>query len=117
MTVTVEDMARTWQRRSQARQARADARAQRLRELLPRARGVLVDVHGARAVKVFGSLAEGGFTESSDVDLAVEGLDESCYFAALADVMALFGAPVDLIRVEDVTGSLEERIAAEGQPL
>lgn len=35
MAVTVADMARTWQRRLGERQARADARAERLRRLLP----------------------------------------------------------------------------------
>jgi predicted nucleotidyltransferase len=117
MAVTVVDMARTWQRRLQARQARADERAHRLQSLLPRARDLLVDVHGAQAVRLFGSIAGGGFTEHSDVDLAVEGLDESRYFAALADLMALFGGPVDLVRVESAAGSLKDRIADEGRPL
>jgi hypothetical protein len=58
--------------------------------------------------------AAGGFTENSDVDLAVEGLDESRYFTALADLMALFGGPVDLIRVESAAGSLKDRSASEG---
>jgi uncharacterized protein len=117
MTVTVVDMARNWRRRLQARQAKADERAHRLRSLLPRARDLLVDVHGARAVRLFGSMAVGGFTEHSDVDLAVEGLDDSRYFAALADLMALFGGPVDLVRVESAAASLKDRIAAEGLPV
>lgn len=117
MAVTVVDMARSWQRRLQARQAKADERAHRLRSLLPRARDLLVDVHGARAVRLFGSMAVGGFTEHSDVDLAVEGLDEGRYFAALADLMALFGGPVDLVRVESAAGSLKDRIDAEGLPV
>ena len=115
MAVTVADMARTWQRRLGERQARADARAERLRRLLPRARDVLVHEHGARRVWVFGSMAGDGVTENSDVDLAIEGLDESRYFAALADLMALFGVPVDLVRVESAAGSLKERISAEGR--
>ena len=117
MAVTVGDMARNWHRRLQARQAKADERAHRLRSLLPRARDVLVDVHGARSVRLFGSMAVGGFTEHSDVDLAVEGLDESRYVAALADLMAVFGGPVDLVRVESAAGSLKDRIAAEGLPV
>jgi predicted nucleotidyltransferase len=82
---------------------------------LPRARDVLVHDYGARSVRVFGSMAGDGVTENSDVDLAVEGLDESHYFSALADLMALFGVPVDLVRVESAPGSLRERISAEGR--
>ncbi len=115
MTVTVADMARNWQRRLRERQGRGDQRAHRLRALLPRARGVLVEVHGASTVRLFGSLAGGGFREMSDVDLAVEGLDESRYFAALADLMALFDGPVDLVRMETASDSLRDRIAVEGQ--
>jgi predicted nucleotidyltransferase len=117
MTVTVAEMARTWRRRAQERQARGEERARRLRALLPRARDLLVDVHRARSVWLFGSMASGGFTENSDVDLAVAGLDESRYFTALADLMAILGGPVDLIRVESAAGSLKDRIASEGQPL
>ena len=115
MAVTVAEMARTFRQRVQERQARGDERARRLRALVPRARDVLVDVHGARVVWLFGSMANGGVTENSDVDLAVEGLDGSRYFTALADLMAIFGGPVDLIRVESAAGALKDRIAAEGQ--
>jgi predicted nucleotidyltransferase len=117
MAVTVAEMARTWQRRLQGRQARAEERATRLRSLLPRARDLLVGVYGATSVRLFGSLACGDFTENSDVDLAAEGLDQASYFAALADLMALFGAPVDLVRVESASVSLGDRIEAEGVPL
>ena len=114
MTVTVEQMARAWRARCAAREARAEERAQRLKGLLPEARRMLVEAHGAKQVRVFGSLASGCCTERSDVDLAVEGLAKDEYFGALADLMALLGAPVDLVRVESARPSLLERIEAEG---
>lgn len=117
MAVTVADMARAWQRREDERRAKAEARATRLRALLPQARRLLTDTHGAREVRLFGSLAAGDFTDHSDVDLAVEGLEDARYFGALADLMALFGGPVDLVRVESAAPSLRERITAEGVPL
>jgi predicted nucleotidyltransferase len=114
MTVTVEQMARGWRARSAALEARAQKRAQRLKGLLPEARRVLVEVHGARRVRLFGSLANGDYNGRSDVDLAVEGLASDEYFEALAELMELFDAPVDLVQLESARPSLRDRIAAEG---
>jgi hypothetical protein len=41
----------------------------------------------------------------------------SLYFAALADLMTLFGAAVDLVRLEEAPESLRGRILAEGEVL
>jgi predicted nucleotidyltransferase len=68
-------------------------------------------------VILFGSLASGSAHEASDVDLAVAGLPSEAYFTALGELMALFCAPVDLVRIEDACPSLVDRIAAEGRPL
>jgi len=76
-----------------------------------------VDQHGARRVWLFGSLAAGEPTSESDVDLAVEGLAAGAYFPALADLMAVFRGPVDLVRLEDASESLRERVFAEGREL
>jgi predicted nucleotidyltransferase len=65
---------------------------------------------------VFGSLATASATEESDVDLAVEGLPGSAYFAALAALMEVFGGPVDLVRMEEAVESLRQRVL-EGRPL
>jgi uncharacterized protein len=114
---TAQHLARALRERSAERQARADLRARRLRELLPRAAGLLVDRYQARRVLLFGSLALGGHSERSDVDLAVEGMPASLYFSALADLMALFGGPVDLVRIEEAVPSLRVAIEQEGKTL
>ena len=75
---------------------------------------MLVEAHGATRVRLFGSLASGDYTGRSDVDLAVEGLASEEYFEALADLMELFDAPVDLVRLENARPSLRDRVAAEG---
>jgi predicted nucleotidyltransferase len=87
-----------------------------LRACLPRA-ARLLEARGARSVSVFGSLSRSGSGSPSDVDLAVEGLPPREYFPALAELMSLFGAPVDLVRLEEAPPSLRERIAAEGERL
>ena len=104
------------ERRQQARQRSAE-RARRLRQCLAGAAALLRDEYGVTRVVLFGSLATGSYSETSDVDLAVEELPSTSYFHALADLMAHFAAPVDLVRLEEAPKSLRERIAAEGEPL
>ncbi len=117
MTVRVEDTLAVLRRRERNRRRRAEARAQALRHKLPEAARLLKNEYGASRLVLFGSLASGGVTENSDVDLAVEGLEPELYFPALADLMGLFGTGVDLVRVEHAPPSLAERIQQEGVAL
>ncbi len=115
--VRAEDLAQTLRARSAERGARAKLRADRLRALLPQAASLLTKRYGASQVALFGSLAEETFSEESDVDLAVLGMPAAGYFSALADLMELFGGPVDLVRVEDAAPSLRAHIEEEGKTL
>ena len=114
-TVTAEQIARTLDQRETDRRARARARAEQLLAVLPEAVRLLRQRYGVDHVTLFGSLATGDVREASDVDLAVEGLDPSKYFAALTDLMTLFRVPVDLVRVENAPSTLKARILAEGR--
>ena len=116
MTVRIEDIRATLRARDSAAAARAKGRAERLRARLPAAKARLVEA-GALDVWLFGSLAVGPVSESSDVDLAVSGLAADSYFRVLGDLMALFGGPVDLVRIEEAGESLCERIRLEGRRL
>jgi predicted nucleotidyltransferase len=115
--VTPTDTARHLRHLVAERHRRAAGRARRLRQGLPAAAQLLGEIYGARRVVLFGSLATGSVSETSDVDLAVEGLPGPRYFAALSDLMALLACPVDLIRIEEAPESLRQRIAAEGEVL
>jgi len=117
MVVSLAEMAAQLRRRREEQDRLARARAERLRSRLPAARDLLLGHHGAAVVRLFGSLARGDVTPESDVDLAVAGMPSANYFRALADLMTLFGSPVDLVRIEEAPPSLRERIAAEGCPL
>jgi uncharacterized protein len=115
--VKAYELAQTLRARSAERSVRADARAARLRARLPQASKLLVEQYHASRVMLFGSLATKTYSEYSDVDLAVEGMPSASYFHALADLMALFGVPVDLVRTEEAAASLRAHIEEEGQPL
>lgn len=80
------------------------------------AAALLKTVYGAERVILFGSLARQGiFDEHSDVDLAVQGLDERMYCRALAELMNLQpDISVDLIRMEEASPSLVEAICLGG---
>ncbi len=115
--VTIEEMAANWRRRANAVQSRVDDRARRVRDLLPAVKQLLTDRYGARRVVLFGSFARGDSRESSDVDIAVEGLDGARYFTAMSELSGLLASPVDLVELESAQPSLRERIAFEGVPL
>lgn len=77
-------------------------------------------VSGVRRVILFGSRARGDARERSDVDLAIEG-PELSQRDWLAIVEATENADtllrIDLIRLEEASPSLRERILAEGRLL
>ena len=76
----------------------------------------LAEEFKVRGVYLFGSLAEGFFHEGSDIDLAVEGLEPSLYFKALARHHEVSeGFKVDLVPLE--SSSYKDVILKEGERL
>jgi predicted nucleotidyltransferase len=117
MTVSAHKTALHLRALAEAKRREGQQRADRLLASVPRAHRRLVERHGARRVWLFGSLVAGLPSAESDVDLAVEGLDASRYFAALADLMEVFHGSVDLVRLEDAPESLRTRVLSEGREL
>jgi predicted nucleotidyltransferase len=114
MAVSIEETLAHLRRRTAERRARGEARARAIRALLPEAKRLLVERHGARRVVLFGSLARDEMTERSDIDLATEGLRPTAFFTAIADLTGLLDSPVDLVEIETAPASLRARLAAEG---
>ncbi len=92
-------------------------------ELLHQKREEILKVaaqHGARNVRVFGSLARGEATEQSDVDLLVEFdadrslLDQS---ALILDLQDLLGRKVDVLTENALYWLLRRRILREARAL
>ena len=98
--------------RRAAGRARADRVSQHLPEVARRLRA-----RGAERIWLFGSMARSDPGPGADVDLAVTGLPRSCYFDVLAELMETLGVEVDLVRIEEASPSLVERIEAEGVSL
>jgi predicted nucleotidyltransferase len=93
---------------------------QREREvLLDRVRLIATELKarfGVRRVILFGSLAHGAwFTADSDIDLAVDGLQEDSYWEAWRVVEQFIpDRPVDLVELDAASLSLRETIESDG---
>lgn len=84
-------------------------------EILCRARR-----HGARSVRVFGSVARGEARPDSDVDLLVEmeeGRSLVDLGALVLDLEALLGRRVDLVEPDGLHWFVRERVLREAVPL
>jgi predicted nucleotidyltransferase len=79
-----------------------------LRKTIPRAfraeieKAILILKNaGCRRIYLFGSLASGTHHAGSDIDIAVEGLARSRYFAVLGKLLMELDHPVDLVLLDD----------------
>ena len=93
-----------------------------LRDIRRRRRDILrvAAKHGARNVRVFGSVVRGEAGETSDVDLLVK-MDEDRslldHVALMRELQELLGCKVDVVSERALHRLLREQILAEGIPL
>jgi predicted nucleotidyltransferase len=76
---------------------------------------ILVKKFGARAVVLYGSLAQGRyFDQTSDIDLAVKGIGDN-YFRAYGYCIRLSKFDIDVRAYDDMPRSMKSRIDKEGR--
>lgn len=91
--------------------------------VLQKYRAEILDVavrHGARDVRVFGSLARGEGSEGSDLDLLVklgEGRSLLDLVGLKQDLEDLLHRPVDVVTEKALSPYLRERVLSEAIPL
>ena len=89
----------------------------RVLALLQANRSRLADRYGVRELAVFGSVARGEATESSDVDLIVEfdpdRITLTSYLDFTDDLEALLHRRVDVVSLRKLTPRLRARVEAE----
>lgn len=81
---------------------------------------VLANRHGARNVRLFGSVARGQANEESDLDVLVEaGPKTTAFFPGglVADLEDLLGCKVDVLTEGALHPYVRERVLAEAVPL
>jgi predicted nucleotidyltransferase len=80
----------------------------------------IAEKHGARNVRVFGSLVHGEATETSDIDLLVDTAEKtSSWFPAglVEELEELLGRRVDVVTTNGLYWLLRRRILNEAKPL
>ncbi|UEC43203.1 MAG: Polbeta domain-containing protein [Methanothrix sp.] len=76
--------------------------------------------HGARNVRVFGSIARGEDDEMSDIDLLVEfeaGRSLLDHAGLWLDLQELLGCKVDVVSERGIKPRIKERVLREAVPL
>jgi predicted nucleotidyltransferase len=76
--------------------------------------------HGARHIRVFGSVARGEADDRSDVDFLVElekGRSLLDLGGLLMDLQTLLGRPVDVITEKGLKSRIRDRVLYEAVPL
>jgi predicted nucleotidyltransferase len=80
----------------------------------------IAEKHGARNVRVFGSVVHGETTEGSDIDLLVDTSEEtSPWFPAglVEELEGILGKRVDVVTSNGLYWLLRRRILKEARPL
>ena len=80
----------------------------------------LATQHGARRVRIFGSIVRGTATEGSDIDLLVAFEPDRSLLDLIGfkqDLQELLGRPVDVVSEGGLSPYLKDRILQEAQPL
>lgn len=79
----------------------------------------LVNEHGASNVRVFGSVVRGESGPDSDIDLLVDGLENTAWGGGglLMDLQELLGQRVDLVSPGDLHRLIRDDVLKEAVPL
>jgi predicted nucleotidyltransferase len=94
-----------------------------LQNLLKEKRNAILDIaekHGARNVRIFGSVARGDFDEKSDLDFLVEmepGRSLLDHASLLLALETLLGCEVDVVSEKGIKARVRERVLKEARPL
>ena len=94
-----------------------------IRELLRKKRAEILAIaakHGASNVRIFGSVARGDDTTTSDVDILVDKHGDRSLLDLVAlkqDIEELLGRRADVLTEESISRYLRDRIRAQARPL
>lgn len=73
--------------------------SQKIMKDIDEAKKILINI-GCAEIYLFGSIVEGSFTETSDIDFAVVGLSKSNFFQAYGELLEKLNHSFDLIGLD-----------------
>ncbi len=94
-----------------------------LQSLLKEKRAAILETasrHGARNVRIFGSVARGDYDDESDLDFLVElepGRSLLDHASLLLDLESLLGRKVDVVSEKGIKARMRDRVLKEARPL
>ncbi len=94
-----------------------------LENLLKEKRAAILETakrHGARNVRIFGSVARGDYDDESDLDFLVElepGRSLLDHASLLLDLEGLLGRKVDVVSEKGIKARMRDRVLKEAKPL
>ena len=106
-----------WQHRRVEQERHRQQLAKQARQDLQPVVEILVDEYKVKKIVLFGSLAKGGFSQESDIDLAVEGIAPSDYFPVLAKINSVSERWIDLKPLEALDPHFLKRVLQTGETL
>jgi uncharacterized protein len=81
---------------------------------------VIASKHGARNLRVFGSMARGDDGDDSDLDLLIESGPQATPFfpgGLIADLQDLLGRKVDVLTERSLPRTIREQVLKDAVPL
>jgi uncharacterized protein len=115
----MEQYRQTFRKKVMLEEKRNAERRDKALETAKKAACLLKDEYGAKKVILFGSLSHNRyFDATSDIDIAVKGLDKNEYFRVVSKMIDLdHSIDIDLVIMEDASDGLLKTIIEEGKQL
>lgn len=117
MSIDLDRVREFLARKDERRRRELDGRFARAGSDFERIVHHIVSVYNPLRVYQWGSLLERAhFSEISDIDIAIEGLEgPEEYFAMLGDAIKMTDLPIDLIEMEKIPAATAEHIRKTGR--
>jgi predicted nucleotidyltransferase len=106
-----------WKTKQQKTQLYNQNLAQKAKENLVPIINYLIQTFKIKRIILFGSLVKGNFCETSDIDLAVEGIPSEAYFPTLAKINTMSDRWIDLKPIESLDPHFLKRVLETGECL
>jgi len=83
-----------------------------LQDDIERAKSIILKA-GGKEIYIFGSIAAGRYTDDSDLDIAIGGLEKNKFFEVYGELLIKLSRPVDIVGL-DYRTDFAEQIKKDG---